>query len=419
MSYALYLTDSESDISGYLVAKLGRRSDCPSLVRAVTSTEAGPSSGVQVTRSAGGSALAWLTEPLDGTDLTAAAWEVHVWAKESAAAANAAIRVQVLRYTTAEGSTVLDDNPGTECGTTIADTARSVTATGTTLNDGDRLVIKLLIDDAGTLAAGQTVTVAYNGETPRAEGDSYLLCPDALSVTAATPTDTRTRVRNVLKDTSSSNPELSDAQVNQAIDQAVQTYSLDRPRVVADYLSGDGSSYTFRLPRRWIHGFSRVVEVEYPLDSQQPTLLEPTDYNVEELTLGTQPLRRLRFLSVIPESGTDNVLVRSTTRHVHSDELDTIPADDLDPVCWLAAAYAALTLAARQAAARDSTIAADAVSYRDGEQRWRSVADKLTQQYAERIRGSKESSPVTGLVRDWDTTTPYGADRLIHRRRWR
>src|SRR5690349_4825890 len=103
LSSVIWLTDSDSDISGYKLAKLGSRSDCCSLVRAVTNTTAGPTSGVQITRTAGGTTLGWITEPLDGTDMTAATWEAHIWAKESSGSANVALHTQVLRYTNAEG----------------------------------------------------------------------------------------------------------------------------------------------------------------------------------------------------------------------------------------------------------------------------------------------------------------------------
>src|SRR4051812_13623768 len=108
MSVNFYLTAELADrqpASGvYYRAKLGARSDNPSLVRAVVSTEAGPSSGVQLTLAAGGSSIAWITDRLSGVDLTGAAWAFHIWAKEAAAAANAALRFQVLPYTTAEQS---------------------------------------------------------------------------------------------------------------------------------------------------------------------------------------------------------------------------------------------------------------------------------------------------------------------------
>jgi hypothetical protein len=160
---SLWLTDQASDIAGYRRAVLGGRGDAPSLVRAVTTTAAGPSSGIQATRSAGGTALAWVTDPLAGVVLTTGTWQARLWAKESDAAANAALRLQVWQWTTAEASDVLDDTGSTtELTTTIADYARTtVAATARTLADGNRLVFKVFVDDAtGNLAAGHTVTTA-------------------------------------------------------------------------------------------------------------------------------------------------------------------------------------------------------------------------------------------------------------------
>lgn len=421
MPTTLYLTDEPSDIAGYRRLKLGSRGDAPSLVRAVTSTEAGPSSGVQITRTAGGTALAWISDALDGTDLTAAAWVFHVWAKESDAAANAALRFQVLPYTTAEQAAALDDDGGVELTTTTADYARtSVVATITTLNDGDRLVLKVLVDDAGTLAAGHTVTVSYNGQTARAEGDSAVICPDTLAVTAALPAATRTRVRNILIDDSATEPSLTDAQVDQAFGAALKQYSDDRPRVAVALLSGDGSAYDFGLPAGWVWGLSRLLSVEHPAGEQRPVLLDAADVVIHESALGGQPVRVLRFLTTTPASGTDNVAVRYTTRHLHTDETDTVPVDDLDALCYLAASYAAETLAAWMAASSDSTIAADNVNHRNGSDIWRSVARSLRARYDAHLgKGEAANVAAAGATVDWDTNLSWGHDRLFHGKRWR
>lgn len=430
MSTAIYLTDEASDVQPatgqYLRARLGRRSDCCSLVRAVTNTAAGPSAGIQLTRTAAGVVLAWLTDPLDGTDLTAAAWEIHVWAKESAAAANVALRTQVRKFTTAGvGATALDDNQGTELGTASVDTAiTTAVATATTMADGDRLLITLLLDDAGTMGAGATATVSYNGQRPRAEGDSSLVCPDNLTVTAALPNATGIMVERAIKDLSNSNPFLTDPELVRAFEDALAIYSRDRPLDVADYLSGDGTAYDFRLPRRWVWGLSFLKSVEHPAGEQFPVLLEPTEYGVREATTGQQPVRSLRFPSLVPASGTDNVLVTYTTRHVHTDELDTVPADDLLAVCWLAGSIAADMAAAKMAASSDSTLAADSVNYRDGTARWHAVAKRLRERYQAHIAGGLAGEgttvPPAGRWVDWDASLAEGAgDRLYHRRRYR
>lgn len=417
MTVNFVLTNEDAPIDGYKLARLASVSDAPSLVRSAVDTEAGPSDGVLI-----GS---WITEALDGTDLTAAAWTVRVWAKQSATAAKAALRFQVYQFNNAEaGSALLDHNPGTALATTTRDVAQTTAnADVTVLAAGDRLVFKLLTDDetGETMVAGYTVTVSYNGQSPQAEGHSYITCPDALALLAAMPAATRTQVRRNLQDTSSSNPLLSNDEIDQAFDIALREYSSDRPQEITDYLSGDGSSYKFVLPRRWIHGFSRIVELEYPHDSsddQTRNLLEPNDYEVRESSLGPQPLRQLAFKAHTPDSGTDNIAIVYTTRHVHNDQGSTIPAEDFDALCWLASSNAALTLAAKMAASSDSTIAADSVQHRDGEQRWRSVAKEHKAKYDVHIKGD-DKVQAAGAVVDWDTSMSDKADMLYHRRRLR
>ena len=430
MAVNFFLTDEDADVQPatgvYKRAKLGSRSDNPSLIRSVTNTAAGPSSGIQITRAAGGTVLAWISDPLSGVDLTAAAWIFHIWAKESAAAANAALRFQVLPFTVAEQASALDDNGGTELGTTNADYARtSGVAAVTVLADGDRLVFKILLDDATALsmAASQTVTMSFNGGVARAEGDSYITCPDTLAVTAALPAATITELRRLLHvaaDTADYSARLSDAEATLAFQKALVSYGHDRPRVVSDYLSGDGSAYLFPLPRRWIAQYSDIKAIEYPAGNQIRTLLEPEDWEIDVGATGGIPTRRLRFRQLVPDSGTDNLLVTYTTRHVYDDEQSTLPDEDYQAVVFLAASYAAEQLAARMASSQDSTMQADSVQYRDGVVRFRDIAKAyrtnydrhINQQPGAEIRGA-------GYVQDWDTNLSWGGDRIFHARRGR
>ncbi|MEK9722019.1 MAG: hypothetical protein VW405_00865 [Rhodospirillaceae bacterium] len=420
MAASVWLTDTPADIAGYRRAVIGSRGDCPSLVRAVTSTEAGPSSGVQATRSAGGTALAWITEPLSGIVLTAATWTAHLWAYESNAAANAALRLQILQFTNAEGNSVLDDTGSTtELTTTMADYNRTTAAaTSRTLADGDRLVFKVLVDDASSsMATGYSVTLAYGGQTARAEGDSYLVCPDTIQPTQSVPQATYDAIRRILRQEAPGDVAtdvLQNAELADALTAALATYTRARPRTAAAALSGDGTAYDLTLPAGWVWGLSRLLSVEYPAGDQTPTLLDADDVGVHESVLGVQPVRAVRFRST-PASGTDNIVVRYTTRHTHTDEGSTIPADDLDAVLSLAAAYGADTLAAWSARQSEPTIGAEVVT-RDGVQKWRDVAAQLRKRYEAAVGGGLTAA---SGVRDWDTKDSLGRDRLLHPGRWR
>lgn len=422
MSSHFWLTDEPSDLAGYRRAVLGGRGEASSLVRAVTATAAGPTSGIQITRTSGGTALAWITDRLDGTDLTAAAWQFHVWAKESDLAANAALRFQVIPWTVAEQTAALDDNNGTELTATSANYARtSGNATATVLADGNRLVFKILIDDAGTLVTGHTVTVSYGGQHPGAEGDSYIICPDTLALTATLPLATETMVRRVLRQeqetVAEAAPVIIQAEVRRAFASALEEYSRSSARSLVAALSGDGATYDFPLPARWIWGQSVMNSIEHPAGDQVPTMLDQDDWRVWESVTAGQPVRAIRFLST-PESGTDNILLRYTSRHTHTDDLDTVPPAHLEAVCWLAGSYLAEWLSAEAAGHNDSTISADVVNYRDARDRWAKAANRLRERYQTFI-GINRESPAAGTVRDLDPALAWGGDRLFHGRRWR
>jgi hypothetical protein len=420
MPSTLYLTDEPSEVAGYLRATLGVRADATSLVRAVTNTLVTGGS-TPITRTPGGTPLKWITDPLSAVSLTAAAWQLHLWALESDAAANAALRLDVTRWTAGvEGASVLADTPTAEIGTAVADYARTTAvATATSLVDRDRLVIAPSLKDAASaMAAGYTVTVSYNGELGDAEGDSYVLCPDTLATTFALPASTLLGIRYALKDADATNPFLSDLELTQAWGTALREYSRDRPLRVATSLSGDGVSYDFPMPRRWVPGLSRLIEVEYPAGQQQRVVVDPNEWELVETALGPQPVRSLRFTTSVPEVGTDNLVLRYTTRHAHSDEFSTIPADDLPFVVDLAASVAATYAAARAAATSDSTIAADAVDYQSGTDRWLKVASACRKRYEEHI-GVNAAAPAAGLTREWDVNQSWSGDFLLHGRRRR
>jgi hypothetical protein len=416
MTTRLYLTDDAAAIAGYRRAKLERRSDNAALVRAVTATVAGPSGGIPLTRIAGGAALAWITDPLSTDDLTAAPWELHAWVQESDVLANASLRLQVFPFTNVEGPTaLLDSNPGDELPTTMGDVQRTTgNATITALAPGDRLVIRLLLDDAtaGSLAAGWTATLAYNGAEPRAEGDTWLECPNTLTVFgSAVPDATRDRLRRNLKDrgaddlgSDETDAQLKDDELDDAISEAVRTYSRLRPRLLGAAASGDDAMFEFALPARWVPGFSTIREVEYPAGGNPRTVLELGDWEAAESLVGGQ---LLRFLNMVPAVGVDNILVRYTVPHVHTTEADSIPREDFDAFCWLASSYAALKMAARAAGSSDSTIAADSVQHRDAEQRWRSVSTALRKLFDDHLglsagaNGQPQLGPAMGFA-EWD-----------------
>lgn len=152
------------------------------IATSVTSTVTGPTSGVQVTDTAGGTALKWISPPLAAPVTIASTVTLSGWAKESATTANAGLQVTLHRYTTSEQSSFLNTEHGTELGTTIAQRSWTAAPTSTNFLRGDRIVVKWWINDAGgTQASGATATLDYNGPTASADGDTLVTFTENLS----------------------------------------------------------------------------------------------------------------------------------------------------------------------------------------------------------------------------------------------
>ena len=149
-----------------------------------TNTTAGPTSGVQLTDSAGGTALEWYSKPLQAVTLDGGITvNTRLW-RSASSPSGAGLRVEVA-IVNGDGSspTVIADMG-------VAGTA-SVHVTNTTdsnpnhdalfginsvsVTDGQRIRVRLYFDDQGADAPGsQTFMMSYNGTSSGAAGDSSL-----------------------------------------------------------------------------------------------------------------------------------------------------------------------------------------------------------------------------------------------------
>lgn len=189
----VYLRDAASDIDpGAELEKLASPTRGAAAVSKVTNTAAGPTAGVQVTNGAGGTAIAWLSAPLDAVTI-AGTVTFNVRMAESAAQANTGAQVKIERCNGAGvvQSTIVNSEQGTEL--TTSESARNWTATptSTALSAGDRIKITVLGNDAGgNMGSGRTFTLWYDGPTAGASGDSYVTFTESLSEqTGGAPAD--------------------------------------------------------------------------------------------------------------------------------------------------------------------------------------------------------------------------------------
>lgn len=162
-------------------------------VNAVTNTAAGPTAGIRITASAGGTVIEWYTPPLDAVTFGGVA-KFNVRALESNVAANASLKAEIA-ITNGDGSGAvvwgtgnrLGSETTSEIGTTDFSHTIWVSGDDTALADGQRLRFRIYVEDdcVAPLATGFTVTVSYSGATAAVAGDTYVILPQ--TVTEAGP----------------------------------------------------------------------------------------------------------------------------------------------------------------------------------------------------------------------------------------
>ncbi len=180
------------------------------LTTAITTTT-GSGDNINVTDTAGGTSLKWITKPFLAAATLATKVQCSIWAKETSAAANSGVGVNLYPYSAdTEGSVFLDHNDTVELTTSFA-AQRILTAAATSqaFAIGDRLVIKLFAVAVGTMGAvtGGHI-IDYDGPTAGADGDTYI---DILE-------DFRCNERQVGSGSTVWDPGMTDAPLTRCID---------------------------------------------------------------------------------------------------------------------------------------------------------------------------------------------------------
>lgn len=180
------LHDQASDVAGYKNADLLLG---PGNTTAVTNTAAS-GTDIQVTKTGGGTALAWITPPFQAAVTLSSTLTCNIYAGESASAANSALRCRLFKYSGgSEGAAIVTANMTTELSTSTT-TVRNWTGTvsSTVFAAGDRLVIKLFLENCatsscptGTMGGSATVTVGYDGTTDGSNAASWIQTTQTIS----------------------------------------------------------------------------------------------------------------------------------------------------------------------------------------------------------------------------------------------
>lgn len=174
----LHLTNVDADISGYkLLLVDARNPDTTALVTSVTDAVA--TSGakkIQLTATAGGTALKWISKPLtSAVTLSAVTAFVSTWAKESATTTNAKLQWNIRLYSGAESSTIYGTatDAAELTASIVLSRYDSAALTSKAFAVGDRIVVTGYAINVGLMAAG-TITLDFDGPTAGADGDAYI-----------------------------------------------------------------------------------------------------------------------------------------------------------------------------------------------------------------------------------------------------
>lgn len=180
MTTRLFLRDAASSLGGS-GQKLLSQTPGSASTTAVTNTVAS-GNNIQVTKTAAGTALTWFTEPLEAVVINGTITP-NIRGLESATAANAGAGITIER-TDGSGSVistiVSNAAVGTEYGTSDGAKTAALTPTSTTLAQGDRIKVTLLVKAVGTMGGSRTVTNSYDGGTSGSAGDTYVTFTEGL-----------------------------------------------------------------------------------------------------------------------------------------------------------------------------------------------------------------------------------------------
>lgn len=142
--------------------------------------------------------LAWVSDPIDTDTTISGSITYNLRALESAMTANVAINARVFCWHAAPAANtspwelITTTGRTTELGTSEAAANFSETPDTTTITakKGDRLVVEIFGDDAGTMSSGNTFTFFYNGTTGGASGDSFITFNETFGFLTTTPAGT-------------------------------------------------------------------------------------------------------------------------------------------------------------------------------------------------------------------------------------
>lgn len=221
-------------------------------------------------------------------------------------------------------------------------------------------------------------------------------------------TDFNARVDTLLLDDANW---INSSRVDENIAAAAKLYSLHRPLVKVDEFAGDGG-YDYDLPDDWVQSFSRITQVEYPYDEQDPSIIPKEEWTIFLKIVNSTQTHVLRFLETSPAAA-DSVRVTYTLPHSILSGSSTVYPNDVEAVSHLATSLCLRAIASKMLQTSAPTIAADAVNYAAKSSAAASRAKEFFNSYLVAM-GLTEEVAATG-VKEFDTGFVWDEQYLSHK----
>lgn len=231
-----------------------------------------------------------------------------------------------------------------------------------------------------------------------------------------TSNDALAQVVRVLRDygDTAAKQELTDAEINAFIAQALGRYSIDRPREVVADVTADGTRQT-SLPAGFVDGTSVLLRVELSVAGDFDEV-DPRAFGLYR----TPTALVIRWLAGTAPTTGESVRVAHTAGRTLgvTTATTTVLDSDFHAVCDLAVSLCCAALAQKYARTAEPILNADVVGYRTKAQEWDGRATAYRRAYTEHIGAAAGPAPAGASV-NWDSRATGGADWLTHPRRTR
>ena len=213
-------------------------------------------------------------------------------------------------------------------------------------------------------------------------------------------------VNDLVRDDTS---KITAADVDQAIQLAVERYSKDRPRMEVEDLVAASAGHVLPMPTAWVADFSALHSLEYPIDEQPRCFMEAGEFWIYSAPGGDQ----IEVDSSLPSAA--SVRASFTIKHVVSGVEDTTPPSDREPIAAWAAAILLDQLASLFSGDSDSTIKADSVDHNSKAEEYAKRARDARRRYFNELGVDTKRPVPAGVVVDLYLKNSLGGARLTHR----